>query len=318
MNPEYNEQISGTYVISNILQRTSSNGRHFMTATLSDRNGPLSAFIGDQVAVPEDLTDFHIVSVEGTMGEYRKKSQLMVDEIRIVDVETEDVSFAEIIPAAPLNIGEQMMYIWKVIYQMSDVTCHTICATIMDKFGARFLTIPAAKSIHHAFDGGLLMHVTDMLRNAETIYATYTGHSGRENMIDRDLLYAGVLLHDIGKLVEFDCGAYGLVVEYSTEGRLFGHSVLGAKLVHDTAIEAELDMNQIALLEHMILSHHGKVEYGAAVEPQTLEAMLLAYLDGMDSKIESSIEALIRAKEGSFTEKLFALGGKQIYKHKIA
>ena len=130
--------------------------------------------------------------------------------------------------------------------------------------------------------------------------------------IDRGLLYSGVVLHDIGKLREFDLNELGVVKDYSVDGKLIGHSALGALMVEEKAKELGLPESEMTVLKHLILSHHGKAEFGATVEPMCIEAQILTYLDGLDSRIEIYRTALNKTVRGQFSDYVQALN-KSVY-----
>jgi 3'-5' exoribonuclease len=144
------------------------------------------------------------------------------------------------------------------------------------EFVRKFKTAPAAKKMHHAYIGGLLEHTLSMVSLADKIAGHYSG-------VDRDLLLAGALFHDIGKIDEFE---YQFRIDYSDKGRLLNHIVIGMKMVDEKLLEIEqFPEDQVLLLKHMIVSHHGAREFGSPEPPKTIEAVLLNYIDEIDSKV---------------------------------
>ena len=168
----------------------------------------------------------------------------------------------------------------------------------------------AAKSVHHGFLSGLLMHTLNMLRLADFLAAQYA------DTVNRSLLLTGTLLHDFAKEQEFTFSELGLVTDYSTKGQLLGHLVMGAQEVAAIAAELDLPEEKATLLEHLILSHHGQPEFGAAVLPQCAEAELLSLVDQIDSRMEIYREVLAPLKAGEFSQRVFALDNRRVYKHK--
>ena len=166
---------------------------------------------------------------------------------------------------------------------------------------------PAAARIHHNFIGGLATHTAGMLKVALALCNIYPS-------VNRDYLIAGVLLHDLGKIEELTSP---VVTEYTTAGKLLGHiSIMDARLLQigkDLGLE---DSEELLLLRHMILSHHGQYEYGSPVRPETLEAELLNLIDNIDARVNTIDKALSETKEGEFTQKIFALDNRVFYKHK--
>ena len=163
--------------------------------------------------------------------------------------------------------------------------------------------------MHHSFLNGLLMHTLYMARMADFLAGMYP------ETVDRDLLVAGTILHDTAKCDEFVTSPLGLVTEYSVKGELLGHLVMGAQAVAKAAEEAGLPEDKSVLLQHMILSHHGDPQFGAAVRPVCAESELLSMIDLIDSRMEIYKETMEETEVGAFSKRVFALD-KKIYRHK--
>lgn len=200
-----------------------------------------------------------------------------------------------------------MAEVKKLAASMEDGDYRRLCTAVLERHREAFSVLPAAKSVHHAFLYGLLMHTLNMLRLADYLSGLYA------EVIHRDLLLAGALLHDLGKLWEFRLSPLGLVTEYSVPGDLCGHVYMGAREVENVGRELGLPQEKLTLLAHLILSHHGDPEYGAAVQPMCAEAELLSLIDRMDSRMEIYAEALPQAQPGRFTLRVPALD-KRIYR----
>jgi len=168
--------------------------------------------------------------------------------------------------------------------------------------------VPTAKSVHHSFLNGLLMHTTYMLETADFLAGLY------KPVIDRSLLIAGTLLHDFAKCEEFTTSPLGLVTEYSMKGQLLGHLVMGAQEAAKVAADLHVPEEKSVLLQHLILSHHGEPEFGAAVRPMCAEGELLSYIDMIDSRMEIYRETLEEVPAGEFSRRIFALD-RRIYHH---
>ena len=181
-------------------------------------------------------------------------------------------------------------------------------STMLERHLEAFRSIPAAKSVHHSFLSGLLMHTSNMLRLVDYLSGLYAG------IIDRSLLLTGTLLHDFAKEREFTFSGLGMVTDYSLSGQLIGHLVMGAQEVQQCAESLGLPQEKSLLLQHMILSHHGEPDFGAAVRPMCAEAELLSLIDLVDSRMEIYAEALQELPEGTFSGRIFALD-KKIYRH---
>ena len=205
-------------------------------------------------------------------------------------------------------------YTGAIIYHFnrgrSDCTDYN--PTLLDRsFGCMFdafRSIPAGKSVHHSFVSGLLMHTYNMLQIADFLSGLYA------EIIDRSLLLTGTLLHDFAKEREFVFSDLGIVTDYSTKGQLLGHLVMGAQEVAEVCRERGVPEEKSVLLQHLILSHHGEPEFGAAVRPMCAEAELLSYIDLIDSRMEIYAENLPDVPAGGFSNRIFALE-KKIYNH---
>ena len=192
---------------------------------------------------------------------------------------------------------------------MEDTDYQRVCREMLSRHRDAFVTIPAAKSVHHSFVHGLLMHTAYMMKTALFLAKLYG------DLLDRDLLLAGAFLHDFAKIREFSLSPTGLVADYSVAGQLLGHLVMGAEETAQVCRELNIPEEKSLLLQHMILSHHGTPEFGAAVVPACAESELLSYIDMMDSRMEIYRETLEKTEQGAFSDRIFALDNKRIYRH---
>ena len=182
-----------------------------------------------------------------------------------------------------------------------------IVSAALNYYASDFYDYPAAAKIHHNFIGGLATHTSGMIKVAAALCSIYPS-------LDKDYLIAGVIIHDLGKIEELSSP---VVTEYTKAGKLLGHiSIIDARLLQvgkDLGLE---DSEELLLLRHMALSHHGQMEYGSPVRPETLEAEILNLVDNIDARINTIDKALSEIKEGEFTPKIFALENRVFYKHK--
>ena len=248
-----------------------------------------------------------IVKIRGTVSEYRGTTQIVLDRIRLAEP-ADPVDRSALVPTAPIDSEAAWQEIEQFVASMEDRDYQAVCRILLERHGEALRTIPAAKSVHHGFVGGLLMHTRDMLRLADFLAGQY------DSVVNRDLLLAGTLLHDFAKEQEFTRSELGLVTDYSVKGQLLGHLVMGAQEAADAAREAGIPEEKSVLLQHMILSHHGEPEYGAAVRPMCAESELLSEIDIIDSRMEIYREQLAQVPEGAFSGRIFALD-KKIYHH---
>ena len=207
--------------------------------------------------------------------------------------------------------GEEAMYasVEALLDSITDADYKAVCRELLRRHSESFRTIPAAKSVHHGFLHGLLMHTGNMMQLADFLAGMYA------DTVDRSLLLAGTFAHDLQKEREFRFSALGLVTDYSVQGQLLGHLVMGAQEIADIAKELDVPEEKSVLLQHLVLSHHGEPEFGAAVRPVCAESELLSYIDMIDSRMEIYREVLGATPLGGFSDRVFALDGKKLYHH---
>lgn len=301
------DPIEGFYLLQSAAARTTTNGKPYMTVTLADCTGTIDGQVWDYSGpiTPADVGN--AVKVKGLVTEYRGNRQVTVDRIRL-SFKDDVFNVDDLVPSAPIDAEECWRELLGYVGSIEDEEYRAVVTAIFDRYGERFRRIPAAKSVHHAFVHGLLMHTIFMARTADFMSGLYGG------IIDRSLLMAGTLLHDVAKCDEFTLSPLGVVVDYSVSGQLLGHLTMGAELVADEAARLHMSAEKSLLLRHMILSHHGQPEHGAAVPPACIEAELLSYIDDMDSRMEIYRESFFETPPGQLSRRLFALD-RRIYNH---
>ena len=302
------DDIEGFYILLDPENKLDSRGKPFMSGKLSDRSGMLPMKVWDYEGPFRQEDSGTIVKIRGRVSEFKGSLQITVFRIR-ERTEEDPVDLSALVSVAPINKSAAMDEIRALVDSMTDPDYKAVCQRLLDENGQALSAIPAAKSVHHSFVSGLLMHTLYMLRTADQLAGLY------RDVIDRDLLLTGTLAHDIEKQTEFEISPLGLVQGYSTSGRLLGHLVMGAQYIKELCGRLETPAEKSMLLQHMILSHHGTPEFGAAVLPMIPEAELLSYIDLIDSRMEIYREQLREVPPGEFSGQIFALG-KHIYRQK--
>lgn len=314
---EYNKQISsmvpgdrveGFYILKDAQIKTSNSGKPFLAATVSDRTGTLDVKAWDYsgpVGMPEDAGK--VVKVRGDITEYRGTTQLTVSNIRMALPE-DSYDSSLLVPVAPIDREQTLHQVQQLVDSLEDQDYRQVAQTMLTRHLDAFKRIPAAKSVHHSFLSGLMMHTANMLHLADFISGLYP------QIVDRSLLLTGTLLHDFAKEREFTFSQLGIVTDYSLKGQLLGHLVMGAQEVAALCAELGTPEEKSLLLQHMILSHHGEPDFGAAVRPMFAEAELLSQIDMLDSRMEIYAETLPNVPAGTFSSRIFALD-KRIYHH---
>ena len=301
-------KIEGFYLMKDPQIKMTTGGKPFLRGGISDCTGCVETKVWDYSGMITAADNGKVAFVSGVVSEYRGNLQVVAGSIRLAEPE-DQYDISELIPTAPIDVGQAYQEVEQLVASITDDDYWAVCAIVLERFWDMLKTIPAAKSVHHAFLSGLLMHTCNMMRIADFLAGLYS------ECIDRSLLLAGTLLHDIKKGREFSLSELGLVTDYSVEGNLLGPLVIGASEVAAVAVELGVPEEKTLLLQHMILSHHGKPEHGAAVIPKCAEATLLTYIDGIDSRMEIYLEQLPNIKPGEFSGWIFALDGGMIYRH---
>ncbi len=301
------QELEGFYILKDASAKTTAAGKPFLTGVLSDITGSVEMKVWDYTG-PVGASDIgKIVKIRGVVTDFKGSLQVNVSRIRLASA-TDSYDTASLVPAAPIDPEAELQEVYALVAQIGDSEYQSVCRTMLERHIDEFRTIPAAKSVHHGFTSGLLMHTSNMLKIADFLAGLYP------DALDKDLLLSGTLLHDFAKAREFAFSELGMVTDYTVNGNLLGHLVMGAQEICDVCRELGVSEKKSVLLQHMILSHHGKPEFGAAVIPQCAEAELLYYIDCIDSRMEIYAETLASLPEGSFSPRIFALE-KRIYNH---
>ena len=301
------DSFTGFFILKNIRNMVTNSGKPYLACALADASMMIEAKVWDYSGPIGPAEEGKVAKVQCVMQEFKGAPQIKVERIRMASPQ-DQFELADLVPVAPIDRDDAWMKIMQTVETMTDGDYRAVCREFLRRHGEGLKSIPAAKSVHHGFVGGLLMHTSYMLETAEFLAKRYSA------VIERDLLLAGTLLHDIAKLEEFAVSELGMVTEYSVKGQLIGHLVLGAQEVHEVCEALNIPEEKSILLQHLLLSHHGQPEFGAAVVPMCAEAELLNYIDNIDAKMEIYRENLEKTQPGTFSPRIFALE-KRIYNH---
>src|SRR5699024_9721388 len=286
---------------------TASTGKPFLTLFFVDATGEIDAKLWD--ASPEDVETFSngkVVKIEGDINEFRGKAQMRIKSIRPAQV-TDGVRVSDFLEKAPLDQEQLQELMTEAVFEMQNPNIQRIVRAFIKKYQEDLFVYPAASKNHHAFVSGLAYHVISMLKIARQLCEIYPS-------INKDLLYAGIILHDIGKIHELS----GVVLtSYTVEGTLLGHISIMVAEIKEMANELDIEGEEVLLLQHIVLAHHGKPEWGSAKAPQIKEAELLHLIDMIDAKMNMLDRALDKTSPGEFTERLFTFDHRAFYKPTI-
>ena len=299
--------IEGFYLLKSAFPKVTVSGKPFLTAVLADESGTIEAKVWDYSGPIGERDAGKVIKVRGSVSDYRGALQVTVDKLRLA-AEDDHVDVSRLVRVAPIDRAGAYADITRLVSTLEDADYRAVCEEMLRRHEDAFRTIPAAKSVHHSFLSGLLMHTYNMLRLADFLAAQYA------DSVDRSLLLAGTLLHDFGKEREFTFSELGLVTDYSTKGQLLGHLVMGAQETAEVAEMLGIPEEKSVLLQHLLLSHHGEPEFGAAVRPLCAEAELLSLIDAVDSRMEIYRETYDTMEPDTFSPRIFALE-KKVFRH---
>ncbi|MBI2360975.1 MAG: HD domain-containing protein [Deltaproteobacteria bacterium] len=285
-----NQPVDSVFLVAAKNHGVTKSGNGYLTLRLLDRSGEIEARVwerAEQVGRAFDKNDF--VRVRGQATQYQGKVQIRVQEIARID--EREVATEDFLPRSQADPEEMAEELKTILRGMKDPHLRALAEAFFSDqtFMELFKRAPAGKTIHHSYLGGLLEHTLSLLKLILKVVENYRG-------IDVDLLLTGGFLHDSGKIYEF---SYDRAVAYTDRGQLLGHLIMEIEMV-DEKIKSIADFPEelAMLLKHMIVSHHGALEFGSPKLPQTVEAVMLHYLDDLDGKIQS-IQSLLRKEPAS-------------------
>lgn len=301
------EDILGFYLIKEVAVKTTSNNKNYIDMTLADSTGEINAKLWDITSDQEKkYLQNKMIKVKGIVTEWQGKTQLKIEKIRLA-VEKDGVNIEDYIPSAPINPKVMLNEISDLIEKIKNNDIKLLVNKIVDDNKDKLLIYPAAKNNHHSIRSGLLYHILRMLKTAEKICEVYP-------KLNSDLLFAGVILHDMAKIQEMDANELGIVSDYTIEGQLLGHITQGIKNIDRVSRELGIDEEINILIQHMILSHHYEPEFGSPKRPMIPEAEILHYLDIIDARMYDMFNVLENVEENKFSEKVWVLQNRLLYR----
>ena len=310
LKPDDSHRIEDRYLVRNADIRDGNKGKKHLYMTLADSTGDIQAMKWS--LTPDEITSFSrikagmIITISGRCNEHQGKLQIVIDNIKgRAKEDTYDRN--DFFKAAPESPEAMYEYILDRINSFEDEELKELCLSYYESEKDRLMFYPAAMSNHHAEYAGLLYHVKRMMMMGERACEVYT-------FLNKDLLLAGVALHDIEKLNELNSDENGVVPEYTFEGKMLGHLVMGVASIGERCNALGIDHEKCVLMQHMALSHHYEPEYGSPKKPLFPEAEMLHYLDMTDAKLFDMEDALRYVKPGEYSDKVFTLDNRKLYK----
>lgn len=293
-------------LVFGLTKGVTNSGAPYLSLVLQDCTKQIEAKLWDvKPEVEKELAVGRVYDFEMEINRYRGVLQAKV--IRVLPVNQAEIDINAYLSQSSISKEVLHKNIEDGVNSINNTNLALLVNALLNYYSNDFYDYPAASKIHHNFIGGLATHVSGMLKLAYAIAEIYP-------LVNRDYLVAGVIVHDLGKIEELTSP---IVTEYSTTGKLLGHiSILDARLL-EVAKQLHLeDSEELLILRHMVLAHHGQYEYGSPVLPETVEAEMLTFVDNIDARINIMDKALADIKPGEFTQKVFALDNRCFYKHK--
>jgi len=274
-----NKVITSTFVVVAKQIKPKKTGEPYLALTLGDRSGQLEAKMWDNVEeVLEAFEQDDFLKVKGLINKYKQRFQLTIHKLRKLG--DSEIEFADYLPKTTKDIDALWQTLTSFVSGFQNPHLRTLVQAFMadPEISAAYRNAPAAKTLHHAYIGGLLDHVVSLFRSCDLICKNYP-------QINRDLLLTGAFLHDIGKIHEL---TYNRSFSYTTKGQLLGHMIIELEMLQaKLALQPDFPEALKTLVEHLIISHHGQYDFGSPKLPMFPEALMLHYLDDLDSKMEA-------------------------------
>lgn len=303
------ELFEGFYLIKSAEVRKTRAGKDYIAFVFQDDSGEIAGNLWD--AQPYNVEEFvagTVVHMKGRREIYNGTPQVNQIVLR-KPREGEPQNPSDFREKSPVNITETKDYLEQMMFKIENATWQRIVRGLYRKFGKEFYSYPAAKTNHHAFEAGLAYHTATMVRLADAIGDIYP-------MLNKSLLFAGIMLHDLAKVIELTGFEQ---TEYTIRGNLIGHIALINEEITKMILELGIadDKEDVTVLRHVILSHHGQLEYGSPVRPRIMEAEILHLIDNIDAEMMMMTTALSRVGAGELTGKIFAMDNRSFYKPKL-
>jgi 3'-5' exoribonuclease len=271
------DRVESIFLVRDKITAMAKNGKPYMTLKMMDRTGEVEGRIWDQVdqfSAMFEKNDFILVNAKASV--YMGKMQLVVQDLK--KIEETLVALGDFLPVSQRPMADMRQELDRVLESLTNPYIEALLRAFFDdpKFFALYSKAPAAKAMHHVFLGGLLEHSLAVVGLAVDVAARYP-------QVNRDLLICGALLHDVGKVSEL---SYQRSFDYTDEGKLLGHIIIGVQMVEDRSRQiADFPGELSMLIKHLLLSHHGQYDFGSPKRPKFLEAVILNFIDDLDSKI---------------------------------
>ncbi|MBR2736685.1 MAG: HD domain-containing protein [Firmicutes bacterium] len=307
---EVGTEITDFFLMKQATVRTGANQKQFIDMILSDKTGNVNAKKWDasekEIEAVGKMEGSTIIKIRANVNEWQGRRQLKISRFREAG-EEDGLDYSDFIKTAPESGESMYQFILEKAERIGDPDLRKTAVAVLERNREDLLYYPAASKNHHAEMGGLLWHMKRMLLMGERACEVYTD-------LDRDWVVTGVIIHDIEKIREIDSNKWGISPGYSFKGIMLGHITQGVIMIEKLAEEFGIDEEKKVMMQHMILTHHYEPEFGSPKRPMFPEAELLHYLDIFDARFYDMQEALQTTEKGDFSEKVWTLENRKIYK----
>lgn len=296
------DHVNSEFLVNAANKGVTANGRNYLTVSLQDSSGSIESKKWDVDPEDEDIfVPGNIVGIEGEVIFYKNGLQMKI--LRAEKLPIDGIDFSRFVLSAPVPKAKMEEDLQSYLDSFTNPDVKKLTEYIIKKYYSFYVSYPAAVRNHHAFEGGLLYHSLSMANAAEALCKLYPS-------LNRDVLIAGTLIHDIGKTIEL---SGPVATKFTLEGKLLGHISIMQAEVREAAHELKMEGEIPTVMEHMVLSHHGKPEYGSAVQPETREALALSMIDDFDAKMNILDKAYQNVAPGEWTQRVLTMDDRVFY-----
>ena len=304
--------VEGFCLVKSAAVKNNVKGADYLDLVLADAGGEVNAKLWDySLAAHGSYAVGDVIKVRGTINVWKDTEQLKIDRIRH-RTDSDALDMSAIVATSPVDGEEMYAKIYAFAGGFSDPDLTMLTQYLLRTRHERIAVYPAALRLHHAERCGLMFHTGTMLEVAKKIVEVYKPLYPE---LSPDLVYAGVILHDVAKTEELEVSELGIATAYSTRGQLMGHINMGVSMVEQAAAELQLPEELTTLVSHILLSHHGQPEFGSPKLPMFPEAEIVSTIDMLDARMFEMYDALGAVEIGKFTERQWSMDNRQLYRH---
>lgn len=304
--------VEGFCLVKSVQIRNNVKGADYLDFVLADASGEVNAKLWDySPATHGSYQTGDIIKVRGTVNIWKDTEQLKIDRIRHSRAD-DSVDMSAIVASSPVDGDDTFRRIYEFAGGFTDGDLAMLTQYLMRTHKDAIAHYPAALKLHHAERCGLMYHTSTMLEVAKKVVEVYKPLYPE---LSAELVYAGVILHDIAKTEELTVGELGIATGYSMRGQLMGHINMGVSMVEQAAAELQIPEELTTLVSHILLAHHGQPDYGSPRFPMFPEAEIVSEIDMLDARMFEMFDALAGVEIGGFTERQWSMDNRQLYRH---